>query len=335
MKAMNGVVTIAVPVYKRLQYLPGALQSVAGQDYPHIELIVSDNGNNGDAVEQIVRTHYDKPYRLRRTNGGIPITAHYNELVEAATGEYFVLLADDDELSPNYCTALVAALERNTQAGFALARLEVMDETGRIVPRNLRGLTLPSLMRGEDFVRAWCRDGYPFVCFTTTLARTAEMRAVGKYPEFPLGSGVDNALVLKLSLGGSVAFADNARFRYRVYENSHGLGLPIESLAADLRHFLRFLDQDPVMQDYAKNNSHEWPEIRGLLVRMTWRTYCSRWKRMYRSRMRTAAWVRSAFNMPFIGAYYRAVARVLVRSAIGSVRRRVLGGILPAEATPR
>lgn len=48
---MSRLVTIAIPVYRRLNYLPGVLSAVALQNYDEIELIVSDNGQNGTAVE--------------------------------------------------------------------------------------------------------------------------------------------------------------------------------------------------------------------------------------------------------------------------------------------
>ncbi len=51
-------VTIAIPVYKRLRFLPQCLQSIAEQDYPEIELLVSDNGENGQELRELVAEHY-------------------------------------------------------------------------------------------------------------------------------------------------------------------------------------------------------------------------------------------------------------------------------------
>jgi glycosyltransferase involved in cell wall biosynthesis len=326
-----GVVTVAIPVYTRLQYLAGALRSVAAQDYPHIELIVSDNGCNDGKVEQLVRDNYEQPYRIRRTAGRIPITEHYNELVAEASGEYFLLLADDDELVPGYLSALVAAFHRDATTSVGLAELEVIDAKGQTVPRNLEGRSVPARLAGEDLVRMWCRGEYPFVCFTTFLARTADVRALGGYPEFPRGTSVDNALLLKLALGRTVAFDTTVRFRYRVYETSHGLSLPIGELARDLRLFLEFLDRDPALTAAARASNGEWPELKQLLVRMTWKTYWLRWRKMYRARMETPAWIRAAFEMPWITEYYLAVARVLVQSGMGAVKRRLIGSSKPIE----
>ena len=45
---------IGIHVYKRLQFLPQAVQSGAAQDYENVELIVSDNGVNGSAIPELV-----------------------------------------------------------------------------------------------------------------------------------------------------------------------------------------------------------------------------------------------------------------------------------------
>jgi hypothetical protein len=64
--AKQPLVTIAVPLHKRMRFLPYALRSIAAQDYPEIELLVSDNGLNGPELPALVEEHYPKPYTFRR-----------------------------------------------------------------------------------------------------------------------------------------------------------------------------------------------------------------------------------------------------------------------------
>jgi Glycosyl transferase family 2 len=51
---MTDVMSIVIPIYKRLNSLPGVLQAVARQDYPHIDLIVSDNGGLSEKAKPII-----------------------------------------------------------------------------------------------------------------------------------------------------------------------------------------------------------------------------------------------------------------------------------------
>jgi len=105
------LVTVVIPVYRRFDFLPKAIQCVASQDYPHIQLIVSDNGQNGTRVPEIVRQHYPGLFRFRQNPVPVPIATHFNQLLREAAGEYHVVLCDDDEISSNYISEMVGLLE--------------------------------------------------------------------------------------------------------------------------------------------------------------------------------------------------------------------------------
>jgi len=122
---MNKLVTVGIPIYKRLEYLPSVLKIVGSQDYPHIELIVSDNGMNGPAVSEILDRNYSRPSRFRQNPSTVGMSIHFNQIIREASGEYFVLLADDDEISSNYISELVNLLERYPQASLAMAFQEI------------------------------------------------------------------------------------------------------------------------------------------------------------------------------------------------------------------
>lgn len=326
---MNSLVTIVIPIYKRLNYLPGVLAALRAQDYPNIELIVSDNGVNGDAVPMIVDAHYDRPYRFRQNLETVTISTHFNQLIEAATGTYFVLLADDDEISPNFVSTLVRQLEINPQVAVALPRVDVMDVAGNDMPRNEQRTPPPPLMTGREFIRIWCRDEYGFVSFATHMARTAEVRAAGGYPDFPSGNSNDNALLAKLILGRLVAYCPGCVFRYRLYETSTGLAAGARTLAEASRQFLHFLNSDQDIRRFIKTNPEEGIEARELLSYLTWMTYFGRWNTMYRNRMSRSEWIAAGFAMPWIPRYYRLVLSEIARSfppvaALLSLRKRRL-----------
>ena len=321
---MTSRVTVAIPLWKRLEYLPGALHTVAAQDYPNIELLISDNGQNGEKLQAILDEYASMPYRLRSNEVTVEMLDHFNQLVDAAEGEYFILLQDDDELTPNYVSSTVAAIERDPDVGVAIAPVEALNEAGETVPQRMQEHLPPRLMTGEELVRIWCRNEYNFVCFATNLARTREIREVGGYPRLPMGTSIDDALLLKLALGRKIACVHEAAFQYRIYETSHGLALSYQQLARDFRAFINWLDDDPVMQTYAQKHRREWSEVRRLLVEMTWRTYRYRWKTMYRKRLSTFEWVKAAFAMPFIPSYYSAVTGHIFRRGFKASKRFLL-----------
>lgn len=311
---MAPLVTVALPVYRRLDYLPQALRSLAAQSYTPIELIVSDNGQNGERVAELARQHYGRPFVFRQNQVSAPIVAHFNQLVAAASGEFFVLLSDDDELAPGWVGELAGLLASNPGAAAALGRVETMDERGVTTGSSDDKPLPPARMRAREWVRGWCTQRHKFVCFTTNMSRTADVRAAGGYPDFDGGNGVDNALILKQSLGRDILFSPRATFRHRIYETSFGKSVSYKSLALASRQFLHFLDHDPGLRAYGQAHPADWAEIRGHMRQMIWITYLARWKNLYRKRMSYGEWVRGGFQLPFIPAYYRRVLPELIYS---------------------
>lgn len=300
---MTKLVTIGIPVYKRLNTLSNALQSVAAQDYPHIELIVSDNGMNGTKVRDIVEQWYPRSHRFRQNPVTVNIAAHYNQLLEAASGEFFVALDDDDTISPNFASELVGIFDRHPDVTVALARQKVVDEAGKVMRESSD--RLPEIVSGEEFIRSWSK--YGFECYTTMIGITSEMRRCGGFPHFPNGTHVDDAMLIKLCLGNSVGFGTNCFANWRWAETSFGWSLKLKELAQDTVEFHQFLTHDPVVLSYAGRHPDRWTELRAALGRMNWHTYFDRWDTMYKKRMSYGQWVKAAFALPYIPEYYRYV----------------------------
>jgi glycosyltransferase involved in cell wall biosynthesis len=333
-EAAQPLVTVAVPLYKRMRFLPIVLKSVAEQDYPEIELLVSDNGENGPEIREMVRSHYTRPFTFRRNEVTEPVmSTHFNQLVESANGKYFVLLCDDDEIGPRFVSSMVERLEADPDIGLAIPLVELMDECGAPLSEQqaadlpysrpeLKDLP-PGVFSGLDFVRYWVSGRYRFKTFVTVMARTEEISAIGGYPQMPTGD--DDAVALRLALGHKVAFCTEAVFRNRAYETSAGLDITPWDLAHDIRRWLEFLDSDPVLRRYAAEHPVEWQEVRELMRQKAWRTYRHRWKGMYRRRMEPAEWLRAGFALPFIPEYYRWLSGYLLKRGLSRTKRLVRG----------
>jgi glycosyltransferase involved in cell wall biosynthesis len=313
-----------------MRFVPDVLRSVAAQDYPEVDLLISDNGTNGPELRALVEEHYPKPYSFRRNDVIEEVMSHhFNQMVADASGKYFVLLCDDDEIGPRFVSSMVRVLESDPDIGVAIPNIVLTNETGDLLsPEEAAQLPYvvpetkelpPEVFSGEEFVRMWVDGRYRFKTFVTTMARTEEIRAVGGYPPMPTGD--DDAVVLKLSLGRKAAFCEDAMFRNRAYEASGGLVISPQVLAADIKRWLDFLDSDPVLQEYARTHPEEWPEIRELMRHKAWGTYRGRWKSMYRNRLDTLDWLRAGFALPWIPEYYGWLSRYLLKLGLSYPKR--------------
>ena len=319
---MNRLVTIAVPVYKRLKYLPGALRSAAAQDYPNIELIISDNGGNGATVREIADATYPRPYRLRQNAESVSLPIHFNQLLNEARGEYFVMLADDDELSPLYVSELARRLDENPRASFGVGAQEILDEEGQVIRRTK--VRLPDILPGPEFFRAAFHTyEYGFECFMTYLVRTADLRRFGGYPDTPMGNAADDAILLKMCLDRDVVLSDRCAFRYRVYDWSYGLSVSSRDLAEATRRAIQMLDSDPDYQTFAHAHPAEWARLKRYLTENKLDSYYFRWRDLYRKRLTRLEWLRAAFAFPYSRYYYARVFSTLLSTAGYSVRDRL------------
>lgn len=295
---MNKLVTIGIPVYKRLEYLPNVLKIVASQDYPHIDLLVSDNGLNGATVPAIVDEHYPKPYRFRQNSSTVSGSNHFNQLIHDAIGEYVVILADDDEISPNYVSELLRLLEIHPEASAAFGVEEVIDAAGNLIRSSKN--TVPEILSGEDFIRTtWSTREYGFESVSTFLATKEKLIECGGFPDTWAGTSDEDVLTIKLSLDSCIAFSTQCAFRKRFYETSGGYAIELQDLARGIREYLACLDSDPRVLEYSALHPTKWNKLRSSLIKSAWDTYRLRWGGMYKQRMPLRQWVQAGFAVPF------------------------------------
>ncbi len=103
--------SVLLPTRNRLEYLRYAVETVRRQDYADWEIIVSDNCSEDD-IAGYVRALADARIKYVRTDSFIPVTDNWNNALVQSTGDYVVMLGDDDGLLPNYFSTMMKAFER-------------------------------------------------------------------------------------------------------------------------------------------------------------------------------------------------------------------------------
>lgn len=110
------LVSILMPIYNHSEYLERAINSVLAQDTEiNYEVIVVDNNHPDyqEKNEEIVR-NLNAPnlcYFVNETNIGP--SANWNRCIELAQGDYFTFCHDDDMLTPQALTVLLASIKKN------------------------------------------------------------------------------------------------------------------------------------------------------------------------------------------------------------------------------
>ena len=115
------LVSVIVRTKDRPHLLQEALQSVALQTYPNLELVVVNDG--GADVTSVVQGYAAEigPVRTVHLAENRGRAAAANAGLDAATGEYLIFLDDDDLFEPEHIAGLVQAVRENPAARAAYA----------------------------------------------------------------------------------------------------------------------------------------------------------------------------------------------------------------------
>ena len=89
--------SILLPTRDRLDLLKLAIESVRMQDHTDWEIVVSDNASAADVCASIAALA-DSRIRCYKTERLLPVTENWNAALDRSTGDYLIMLGDDDGL---------------------------------------------------------------------------------------------------------------------------------------------------------------------------------------------------------------------------------------------
>ena len=145
----NPLISIIIPAYNIASELPRCLDSLLGQTYENLEIIVVNDGSK-DGTAAIINDYTARDSRIKgihKENGGV--TSARLRGVAEAKGEYIGFVDGDDYVAPNMYEKLMEnAMEYHAdishcgyQMVFPSGRVDYYYNTGRIVEQdNTKGL---------------------------------------------------------------------------------------------------------------------------------------------------------------------------------------------------
>ncbi|TIM26974.1 MAG: glycosyltransferase [Mesorhizobium sp.] len=105
---IDPLVSIIIPCYNGEAYIRDAIDSALTQSYPHVEIVVVDDGST-DQSGSIIHSYADRLIGIRHSNQGLPRSR--NAGVARSRGEYLLFLDCDDLIAPDTVAALLAAVK--------------------------------------------------------------------------------------------------------------------------------------------------------------------------------------------------------------------------------
>ncbi len=99
---MDERISVIIPVYNAAPYLQTCLDSVLGQTFQNIEIVIVDDGStdrSGELADSYAERHPDRIKLLRQENQGV--TAARINGIKAAVGNWIGFVDADDEIEPD------------------------------------------------------------------------------------------------------------------------------------------------------------------------------------------------------------------------------------------
>lgn len=184
-------VTVIVPAHQAGAYVHAALESVLGQTYRDLEVLVVDDGST-DETAAVVRSFGPNVRYIWQANQG-PSAAR-NAGIRESAGAILAFLDADDLWMPEFIERAAALLKARPDVGAVYAWAQFIDRDGRRLPDDLRsrldGLTLRRLLLG----------GGP-VTFSMLAVRRGVFETVGLF-DVSLRQAEDWDIILRMVAAG-------------------------------------------------------------------------------------------------------------------------------------
>lgn len=204
-------VSIGLPVYNAMRFLPATVDRLLGQTFGDFELIVSDNASTDDTYD-FVRSLRDPRITVVRQTENIGAVGNFNRLFTYARAPYFIWAAHDDEWAPTYLEKCVAALDADPDSVVACSSVRYIDEDGAPAGPFRDNLDTRGLSRLDRVRRIFSGTTYNWVY---SLIRSDALRKTGMIRNV---FGGDTMLILELALQGPFVKVDEPLFAYRVFK---------------------------------------------------------------------------------------------------------------------
>lgn len=253
------LVSVIIPCWNRETYVGNAIESVLGQSYRNIEIVVVDDGSTDESA-RVVAQRYPSVKLLQQQNLGV--SAARNTGLRNSTGEFVIFLDSDDWLSNDVVEVHLEAAKHWPDADVYGANTAELNQAGSIIVSEANWPPIPSIPYELLFL-------HPPLFVGSQMYRRQALIRIGGYDE-SMKSHEDSDCLLRVVLsGGKIVRSGGGYCAYRRTENSLTRNsLQVHKFAVRFVRKLRkfYCPHDPSLADLVRRR------LRGVRLRY-WNAY--------------------------------------------------------------
>ncbi len=218
-------VSVCVPTINRPHFLREAIASVASQTFRDFEIVVGDNSGNAECqhqIDEVLAEFPDLLFTLVRHPHHIDVADNFNSLIDAAHGELWACLPDDDRFRPTFLERSIDALDRHPACAFTFADHWITDVEGVV---NDRRTAVASVQFGRNLLHegVYPHDQLFAIVLRQSLCLQAAVfrrSAIASLRFVPGILALDQSLFLRMSAGRTPFngyYIDERLMEYRLH----------------------------------------------------------------------------------------------------------------------
>ena len=230
------LVSVCIPAYNSEVTLARTLDSVLAQDYPRLDIVVSDNQST-DGTKAIVQQYVERSVRYCWHSEGRPswaetldsyigVFANWDFVLSQGRGEYLCLFHSDDEYEPSIVRQQVDVMQAHPNVGAVFTRMRMIGEDSHpiqlgtsIIPDEVLGRTTFDFTTLLNAVLAH----FNFLATPSVMIRRSVIEQVGVFDGRQFLTSADLEMWLRIAYQGyEIAIIEQPLLKYRISQRQGG-----------------------------------------------------------------------------------------------------------------
>lgn len=210
--------SIAIPTYNRAAgYLKQALEAAVAQEFSELEILVSDNCSTDD-TESLVRAFTDPRIRYVKHPVNLGPAGNFKYCIEAARGNYWLMLHDDDLIDADFVATCMAACAGRLDYGMIRTGVRLIDGKGVVIEQHLNASRSESV---DEFILDWFGGRAPLYLCNTVFNRRQLLDVGGLVSKKNLYNDV--VAEVRVAARSPILNIQDVKASFRRHEENHGV----------------------------------------------------------------------------------------------------------------
>ncbi|WP_414754032.1 glycosyltransferase family 2 protein [Anabaena sp. CCY 9910] len=240
-------VSVVIPAYNAMQYLPATVESVLQQTFTDIEILIINDGSSDNILAWTAQITDPRVQVISQKNQGL--SGARNMGINHASGEYIAFIDADDLWLPTKLEKQVKCLDNSPQAGLVYTWTAWTDETGKptgvIVASDVEGYVWEQMVVNDKISNG-----------SSAMVRRICFDKVGLF-DTELTSSEDRDMWIRLAAHYHFAVVKEPLTLYRRHSQSMSKNRP-KMLKNIRRVFEKTFETVPTELLYLRNRSYGW-----------------------------------------------------------------------------